>query len=109
MKCLDCGNEEVFIESTKVWDKNYYQPGTDDVLDSKSIDVVNSGDPAECGECSSTKVVPSTVFTVTDLPEGYRWANEDELDMTGAILVKRTMNVNGVIYTQNEADIAVPE
>lgn len=109
MKCLDCGNEEMFIESQKVWEKCYYQPGTDDVQDSKSLDVEDGGDPRECGECSSTKVVPSTVFTVSDLPEGYRWANEDELDMTGAILVKRTTDINGVKYTQDEADIAVPE
>ena len=47
-----------------------------------------------------------------DLPAGYRWATEDETEnfvqLTGAIVVKRTTDSNGVPYTQDESDIAVP-
>ncbi len=50
-----------------------------------------------------------------DLPEGYRWANEEEcerwsfgtLDME-AIVVPRTVDASGKPYTQDEADLAVP-
>lgn len=44
----------------------------------------------------------------TDLPPGYRWATEDELEAPGAIVVPRSADSNGVTYTQEEADIAVP-
>jgi hypothetical protein len=45
---------------------------------------------------------------VSDLPEGYRWAREDEVDREDAIVVKLTVSANGNFYTQDEADIAVP-
>lgn len=38
-----------------------------------------------------------------DLPAGYRWAREDEMDREDAIVVPRTGQ-----YTQGEADLAVP-
>jgi hypothetical protein len=45
-----------------------------------------------------------------DLPPGYRWArDEDETVRADAILVPRTMDSTGKPYTQDEADIAVPE
>lgn len=43
-----------------------------------------------------------------DLPIGYRWATEDEMDRPDAIAVKRTADSTGVAYTHGEADIAVP-
>jgi len=47
-----------------------------------------------------------------DLPEGYRWATEEETErneeIIGAIVVKRTADSTGRPYTQDEADIAVP-
>jgi hypothetical protein len=51
-----------------------------------------------------------------DLPKGYRWANEDECEayakatssVPGVIVVKRTFDCNGIPYTQDEADLAVP-
>ena len=43
-----------------------------------------------------------------DLPEGYRWAEEMEMDRSDAIVVKRTFDSTGVRYTQDEADLAVP-
>lgn len=45
---------------------------------------------------------------MTDLPAGYRWAREDELDRPDAIAVPRTTDHTGNPYTGNEADIAVP-
>ena len=53
---------------------------------------------------------------MSDLPTGYRWADEDETDaiasdignMRGAILVERTVDSNGYRYTNGEADYAVP-
>lgn len=44
---------------------------------------------------------------MSDLPKGYRWAFEDEMDREDAIVVMRTFDVNGVPYTQDEADVAV--
>lgn len=50
-----------------------------------------------------------------DLPVGYRWASEYETEMHAAgklptaIVVKRTVDSNGVPYTQDEADVAVPD
>lgn len=43
-----------------------------------------------------------------DLPFGYRWADPEELDREDAIVVRRTVDSEGVPYTQDEADIAVP-
>lgn len=52
----------------------------------------------------------------TDLPVGYRWATADETEAWGktsayrdAIWVKRTADSNGVPYTHDEADLALPE
>lgn len=45
----------------------------------------------------------------TDLPAGYRWATEDETDRPDAIIVKRTADSTGRPYTQDEADLAVPD
>jgi hypothetical protein len=45
----------------------------------------------------------------TDLPAGYRWATEDETDRPDAIPVKRTADSTGRPYTQDEADLAVPD
>lgn len=53
-------------------------------------------------------------MTNTDLPAGYRWATADECEqyatgnLSGAIVVPRTADSNGVPYTQDEADLAVP-
>ena len=52
----------------------------------------------------------------TDLPAGYRWADEDETEIIaadlraipGAILVPRTADSTGAPYTQGEADWGVP-
>jgi hypothetical protein len=44
-----------------------------------------------------------------DLPTGYRWATEDETDHPDAIPVKRTADSTGRLYTQDEADLAVPD
>jgi hypothetical protein len=52
----------------------------------------------------------------SDLPEGYRWANESEtealtdnpMSAPGAVLVPRTVDSSGTPYTQDEADWAVP-
>ena len=44
----------------------------------------------------------------TDLPPGYRWAQEGEESRPDAVVVKRTADVNGVLYAQDEADLAVP-
>lgn len=54
--------------------------------------------------------------TNTDLPTGYRWATGEECEayakatssVQGAIVVPRTVDSNGVPYTQDEADLAVP-
>jgi len=43
-----------------------------------------------------------------DLPAGYRWAREDEMDREDAIVVPRTADSTGRPYTQGEADLAVP-
>lgn len=52
-----------------------------------------------------------------DLPVGYRWATEDESEryamggesaLPDAIVVQRTFDSSGRLYTQNEADLAVP-
>ena len=59
MKCLDCGNEEIFVEAQISWDKVYYQIGTDDVMDAKNIGVDDYDAPRECGNCDSTNVKPS--------------------------------------------------
>lgn len=52
------------------------------------------------------------MITVNDLPEGYRWASEDECEgwenVSGIISVPRTFDSNGVPYTHDEADLAVP-
>lgn len=45
----------------------------------------------------------------TDLPAGYRWADEDEMDRPDAIVVRRTVDSTGRHYTQDEADLAVPD
>jgi hypothetical protein len=51
--------------------------------------------------------------TNTDLPAGYRWATEEECEdwenVPGIISVPRTADINGVPYTQGEADLAVPK
>lgn len=50
-----------------------------------------------------------------DLPVGYRWATAEETEanqgagVEGAILVRRTFDAAGNEYTQDEADLAVPE
>lgn len=52
----------------------------------------------------------------TDLPDDYRWATEAETEAYSAhpgdypdmIVVPRTADCNGVPYTQDEADMAVP-
>ena len=43
-----------------------------------------------------------------DLPAGYRWATEEEIERPDAIVVPRTVDYNGTSYTHGEADIAVP-
>jgi hypothetical protein len=52
-----------------------------------------------------------------DLPVGYRWATEDECEryaragetaLPDAITVPRTFDSSGKLYTQDEADLAVP-
>lgn len=43
-----------------------------------------------------------------DLPPGYRWANENEMNRPDAIVVLRTVDASGKTYTQDEADLAVP-
>jgi len=49
-----------------------------------------------------------------DLPQGYRWATEDEAELAcmgllpQAIMVKRTHDSQGNRYAQDEADMAVP-
>jgi hypothetical protein len=45
----------------------------------------------------------------TDLPKGYRWAREHEMERADAIVVARSVSSNGHIYTQGESDIAVPK
>lgn len=44
----------------------------------------------------------------TDLPSGYRWATEHEMDRPDAIVVQRTVDSTGRPYTEGEADLAVP-
>lgn len=44
----------------------------------------------------------------TDLPSGYRWATEAEMDRADTIVVPRTADSEGHPYTQGEADLAVP-
>jgi hypothetical protein len=46
-----------------------------------------------------------------DLPVGYRWATaeETEANLPYAIVVKRTFDSAGNEYTQDEADVAVPD
>lgn len=44
----------------------------------------------------------------SDLPKGYRWAREDEMDRHDAIVVPRSVDSQGIPYTQDEADLAVP-
>jgi len=62
---------------------------------------------------------PERVLAATadqDLPEGYRWATEEECEEITAgrprhivhIVVPRTVDSSGRPYTQGEADIAVP-
>lgn len=43
-----------------------------------------------------------------DLPEGYRWATEEEMDAADAIVVQRHVDSSGRLYKQGEADVAVP-
>lgn len=47
-----------------------------------------------------------------DLPVGYRWATAEETEnherIPEAIVVQRSVSANGHIYTQDEADLAVP-
>jgi len=51
---------------------------------------------------------------MSDLPTGYRWADEDECDAIvhdpslPHIVVPRTFDSTGKPYTEGEADIAVP-
>lgn len=53
----------------------------------------------------------------SDLPAGYRWAtaeqteayHRDPASMPEAIIVQRTTDSGGWTYTQDEADVAVPE
>jgi hypothetical protein len=53
---------------------------------------------------------------MSDLPEGYRWATAEECEtyakatssVPGAIVVKRTVDSSGHVYTQDESDLAVP-
>jgi hypothetical protein len=49
---------------------------------------------------------------MSDLPKGYRWATSEETldweNVPGIIVVPRTVDSNGVPYTQDEADLAVP-
>lgn len=45
---------------------------------------------------------------MTDLPYGYRWALEEDMDRDDAIVVMRTVDASGIPYTQDEADLAVP-
>ena len=47
-------------------------------------------------------------MSTNDLPAGYRWATEDEIDRPDAIVVLRDTDVNGVKYLLGEADVAVP-
>ena len=51
-----------------------------------------------------------------DLPAGYRWATEDETEAWGVGVrypgerwIKRTADSTGTPYTQDEADLAVPD
>jgi hypothetical protein len=46
--------------------------------------------------------------TATDLPAGYRWATEDEMDRADAIAVRRTADSAGRPYDNEEFDMAVP-
>lgn len=56
MKCLDCGNTDSFIESYICTDRVFYQPGSDDPIDNKSIDVSEHDNPSECYACRSVNV-----------------------------------------------------
>lgn len=55
MRCRVCGNNDMFVEAQKVWEKVWYG-GTNDVQDTKGIDVEDGDDPRECGECGSTDI-----------------------------------------------------
>lgn len=48
-----------------------------------------------------------------DLPDGYRWATAEETEnwenVPGIIVVPRSCDSNGTPYTQDEADLAVPD
>ena len=48
-------------------------------------------------------------MSMTDLPPGYRWATEEEMDRPDAIVVPLTADSTGRPYVQDEADLAVPE
>lgn len=57
------------------------------------------------------------MIRITELPAGYRWANEFETEkylgdpnsLPHAILVHRSHDNQGIPYTNNEADLAVLE
>lgn len=50
----------------------------------------------------------SNEFSDVDLPQGYRWAEGDEIYRADGILVTRTFDSRGNEYAHGEADIAVP-
>lgn len=58
--------------------------------------------------CEQIQVVQTTDRSWRDLPTGYRWAREDELDRDDAVVVRRTADRQGNPYTHDEADLAVP-
>ncbi|MHB1100347.1 MAG: hypothetical protein ACYCZR_12410 [Burkholderiales bacterium] len=63
-----CGNNDMFVEACKVWDKVYYG-GTNDIQDTKIVTVEDTDDPRECGECGSTDIdeVGTARMTLTGL------------------------------------------
>lgn len=55
MRCRVCGNNDRFIEASKCVEMVFYM-GTNEVIDSKGIDIESVDDPRECGECGSTDI-----------------------------------------------------
>lgn len=45
---------------------------------------------------------------MSDLPKGYRWATEDEMDRDDVVWILLTKDSNGILYTGEESDAAVP-